>query len=145
MHELVHAYDECRGKDFDWTNCRHIACSEVRLASHSLGKRNSVLSFALPSYVIFALLGTCSHSTCVSSPDVLGMQIRAARLSGDCSMWMEFKRGNLPWPGYEKACVRRRAELSVASMSHCKLSSLAAVLSNFDACYNDTTPFSRPP
>ena len=30
VHELVHAYDECRGKDFDWTNCRHIACSEVR-------------------------------------------------------------------------------------------------------------------
>lgn len=29
VHELVHAYDECRGKDFDWMNCRHIACSEV--------------------------------------------------------------------------------------------------------------------
>ena len=60
-------------------------------------------------------------------------------------MKMEMARGNLPWPGYEKACVRRRAELSVSSMQHCKLASLAAVLSNFDACYNDTAPFSRPP
>ena len=30
VHELIHAYDECRAKDFDWSNCRHLACSEVR-------------------------------------------------------------------------------------------------------------------
>lgn len=73
------------------------------------------------------------------------LQIRAARLSGDCSMAMELARGNVPLPGYEKACVRRRAELSVKSMPQCRLSALAAVLSNFDACYNDTDPFVRPP
>ncbi len=28
-HELVHAYDHCRGRDLDWTNCEHHACSEV--------------------------------------------------------------------------------------------------------------------
>ncbi len=34
-HELIHAYDHCRGADLDWTNCEHHACSEVRAASLS--------------------------------------------------------------------------------------------------------------
>ncbi|KAK9802816.1 hypothetical protein WJX73_000295 [Symbiochloris irregularis] len=34
-HELIHAYDHCRGKDIDWTNCEHHACSEVRAANLS--------------------------------------------------------------------------------------------------------------
>jgi Peptidase M76 family len=29
VHELIHAYDQCRAKDMDWSNCKHIACSEV--------------------------------------------------------------------------------------------------------------------
>ena len=28
-HELVHAYDNCRGK-VDFTNLKHLACTEVR-------------------------------------------------------------------------------------------------------------------
>ncbi|KAF2585987.1 hypothetical protein F2Q70_00037809 [Brassica cretica] len=28
IHELIHAYDECRAKNLDWTNCAHHACSE---------------------------------------------------------------------------------------------------------------------
>ncbi|KAM7266641.1 hypothetical protein ACFE04_004538 [Oxalis oulophora] len=35
-HELIHAYDECRGKNLDWTNCAHHACSEIR-AGHLSG------------------------------------------------------------------------------------------------------------
>lgn len=34
-HELIHAYDHCRGADLDWTNCEHHACSEIRAASLS--------------------------------------------------------------------------------------------------------------
>ncbi|KAK9819366.1 hypothetical protein WJX81_004118 [Elliptochloris bilobata] len=34
-HELIHAYDHCRSRDLDWTNCEHHACSEVRSASLS--------------------------------------------------------------------------------------------------------------
>ncbi|PSC73865.1 mitochondrial inner membrane protease ATP23 [Micractinium conductrix] len=34
-HELVHAYDHCRGKNLDWTNCQHHACSEIRAAALS--------------------------------------------------------------------------------------------------------------
>ncbi|KAG6529313.1 hypothetical protein ZIOFF_011510 [Zingiber officinale] len=30
IHELIHAYDDCRAKNLDWTNCAHHACSEVQ-------------------------------------------------------------------------------------------------------------------
>ncbi|KAH6756656.1 Ku70-binding family protein [Perilla frutescens var. hirtella] len=30
IHELIHAYDECRGKNLDWSNCYHQACAEIR-------------------------------------------------------------------------------------------------------------------
>ena len=30
IHELIHAYDVCRVKKFDWKNCLHHACTEVR-------------------------------------------------------------------------------------------------------------------
>lgn len=29
IHELIHAYDDCRAKNLDWKNCAHHACSEV--------------------------------------------------------------------------------------------------------------------
>lgn len=29
IHELIHAYDECRAANLDWSNCAHHACSEV--------------------------------------------------------------------------------------------------------------------
>lgn len=31
VHEMVHAYDHCRAK-MDWTNCHHMACTEIRAA-----------------------------------------------------------------------------------------------------------------
>lgn len=34
-HELIHAYDHCRAKHMDWTNCEHHACSEIRAANLS--------------------------------------------------------------------------------------------------------------
>jgi mitochondrial inner membrane protease ATP23 len=34
-HELVHAYDFCRARDLDLTDCRHHACTEVRAAALS--------------------------------------------------------------------------------------------------------------
>ena len=34
-HELVHALDQCRVKDVDWSNLSHHACSEVRASSLS--------------------------------------------------------------------------------------------------------------
>ncbi|XP_068652031.1 mitochondrial inner membrane protease ATP23-like [Aristolochia californica] len=31
-HELIHAYDDCRAKNLDWSICVHHACSEVTLS-----------------------------------------------------------------------------------------------------------------
>ncbi|XP_010549759.1 PREDICTED: mitochondrial inner membrane protease ATP23 [Tarenaya hassleriana] len=36
IHELIHAYDECRAKNLDWLNCAHHSCSEIR-ANHLSG------------------------------------------------------------------------------------------------------------
>ncbi|KAL3844715.1 hypothetical protein ACJIZ3_002118 [Penstemon smallii] len=36
IHELIHAYDQCRAANLDWTNCAHHACSEIR-AGHLSG------------------------------------------------------------------------------------------------------------
>ncbi|XP_047982489.1 mitochondrial inner membrane protease ATP23-like isoform X2 [Salvia hispanica] len=36
IHELIHAYDDCRSANLDWDNCAHHACSEIR-ASHLSG------------------------------------------------------------------------------------------------------------
>ncbi|WOK97424.1 mitochondrial inner membrane protease atp23 [Canna indica] len=36
IHELVHAYDDCRVKNIDWSDCAQHACSEIR-ANHLSG------------------------------------------------------------------------------------------------------------
>ncbi|XP_058752800.1 mitochondrial inner membrane protease ATP23-like isoform X3 [Vicia villosa] len=35
-HELIHAFDDCRAANLDWTECAHHACSEIR-AGHLSG------------------------------------------------------------------------------------------------------------
>jgi inner membrane protease ATP23 len=51
------------------------------------------------------------------------LQIRAANLSGDCTLGMEFVRGNLSEAlvGQHKRCVRRRALLSVSLNPYCQV------------------------
>jgi hypothetical protein len=36
VHELIHAYDYCRVKNFDQTNCDQIACTEVTTAQSTI-------------------------------------------------------------------------------------------------------------
>ncbi|KAI4386869.1 hypothetical protein MLD38_004756 [Melastoma candidum] len=36
LHELIHAYDECRAANLDWADCAHHACAEIR-ANHLSG------------------------------------------------------------------------------------------------------------
>ena len=31
IRELIHAFDDCRGANLDWTDCAHHACTEVRI------------------------------------------------------------------------------------------------------------------
>lgn len=30
IHELIHAFDDCRAANVNWRNCAHHACSEIR-------------------------------------------------------------------------------------------------------------------
>lgn len=114
IHELIHAYDDCRGRlspssshqdHFDTSAYRKsIACSEIR----------------------------------------------AARLSGDCELLEEIKRGRLPplnpfkLKDHLASCVRRRAILSMNMNPLCpddpELNE-ATVLQEWDSCFVDTQPF----
>lgn len=145
VHELVHAFDQCRAK-VAWENLLHHACTEVR----------------------------------------------ASTLSGECDLVEEIDRGVMrKLAGQGEACVRRRAELSVAMNPSCraavavspsaassaspvpssangvhpalaaqaaaavwagededlraKAKAKAAVDAVFDRCYFDTAPFDRIP
>ena len=73
--------------------------------------------------------------------------MRAANLSGDCSWRMEVDRGNFNFTGQQRACVRRRAELSVSMNPACQGIGVAraAIDGCFEACMADTAPFDRAP
>ncbi|KAG2423503.1 hypothetical protein HXX76_015251 [Chlamydomonas incerta] len=76
-------------------------------------------------------------------------EIRAANLSGDCSLWQELMRGNLPllppqWGAQQAACVARRAALSVAlNPGGCggREGAAAVVGEVMGTCLADTAPF----
>lgn len=85
-------------------------------------------------------LTNCQHHACT--------EIRAANLSGDCALGMEFMRGNLSEAlvGQHKRCVRRRALLSVSLNPYCQDGKAeAAVSAMMKKCFRDTDPFPRVP
>ena len=55
VHELIHAYDHCRGANVDWSNCEHHACSEVRCRQPFSLIRGSLKSQANPVLEIRAV------------------------------------------------------------------------------------------
>lgn len=79
----------------------------------------------------------CSHIACT--------EVRAASLSGDCDYITELRRRNFAVKGQGARCVRRRAELSLASAQEgkCAPSAKEVVDAVFDKCYADTAPFAR--
>jgi inner membrane protease ATP23 len=80
----------------------------------------------------------CRHHAC--------SEVRAASLSGDCSFKNEAMRGHWALGGQHQACVKRRAELSVAMNPHCGGGrARAAVEAAFKDCFADTAPFDRRP
>jgi inner membrane protease ATP23 len=73
-------------------------------------------------------------------------EIRAARLSGDCTVRRELDRGNINLlyvAGQGARCIRRRAELSVSMHPGCPSAAAAAdaVSRAWETCYHDTAPF----
>ena len=87
-----------------------------------------------------------SFNNSLSRVSELVLQVRAANLSGDCWWKQEMLRGNLGIRAQHKACVRRRAELSVGMNPYCGgAKARAAVDAVFDTCFKDTQPFDRIP
>jgi inner membrane protease ATP23 len=86
IHELIHAYDDCRAANLDWANCAHHACSEVCV---SCDGNFLVLRF------IFSF-----HKISFSFIHV--KQIRAGHLSGDCHYKRELLRGFMKIRGHEQ-------------------------------------------
>eukprot|EP01060_Flectonema_neradi_P001688 TRINITY_DN11021_c3_g1_i1.p1 TRINITY_DN11021_c3_g1~~TRINITY_DN11021_c3_g1_i1.p1 ORF type:complete len:268 (+),score=41.04 TRINITY_DN11021_c3_g1_i1:89-805(+) len=83
----------------------------------------------------------CLHHAC--------SEIRAARLSGECSISEEILRGNgmMSATTYSigEQCVRRRAALSVSQNPHCSSCSEASVEKVWDKCLSDTAPYMKFP
>lgn len=78
----------------------------------------------------------------------LPVQIRAANLSGDCSFFQEFFRGNISssMVGQHRRCVERRALLSVSRNPYCQDGKAeAAVAEMLPKCLKDTDPFPHVP
>ncbi|XP_063783436.1 mitochondrial inner membrane protease ATP23 homolog isoform X2 [Pseudophryne corroboree] len=73
-------------------------------------------------------------------------EIRAASLSGDCSLTNEILRLNFGVKQHHQTCVRGRAVQSiVAARKFSQETAEKAVDDVFDSCFNDREPFGRIP
>nr|TKW05037.1 hypothetical protein SEVIR_7G150000v2 [Setaria viridis] len=65
IHEMIHAYDDCVGKNMDWKNCAHHACSEdcVRRRALMSLKNNPYCSEAAAKDAIEAVWNICYNDT----------------------------------------------------------------------------------
>eukprot|EP00191_Tetraselmis_sp_GSL018_P008547 CAMPEP_0177595528 /NCGR_PEP_ID=MMETSP0419_2-20121207/10417_1 /TAXON_ID=582737 /ORGANISM="Tetraselmis sp., Strain GSL018" /LENGTH=324 /DNA_ID=CAMNT_0019087019 /DNA_START=52 /DNA_END=1029 /DNA_ORIENTATION=- len=118
-HELIHAYDHCRGANLDWSDCHHHACSEkappegsdyrdIKILDDIRGPSEQKHRDTRASLEQGHRIHRKTH-----------YQVRAANLSGDCHWSQEFLRGNFSLQAQHQACVRRRALLSVAMNPNC--------------------------
>lgn len=78
----------------------------------------------------------CYHQAC--------SEVRAARLSGDCFLNQEVRRGNLDFFQSGRKCVERRATLAVEQNPLCRGFGARAVDSVFPKCFADFEPFVAP-
>ncbi|KFQ40774.1 Mitochondrial inner membrane protease ATP23 [Mesitornis unicolor] len=73
-------------------------------------------------------------------------EIRAANLSGDCTVMNEIARFKFGLKGHHQTCVRDRAIRSILAVRKVsKETAEKAVDEVFDACFNDLEPFGRIP
>ncbi|KAG7269658.1 hypothetical protein CRUP_019047 [Coryphaenoides rupestris] len=73
-------------------------------------------------------------------------EIRAANLSGDCSIGSELKRFNFGLKGHRQECVRDRALRSILAVRSVSREEAVKVVDEvFDVCFSDHAPFDRLP
>ena len=75
---------------------------------------------------------------------LMGIQIRASSLSGECRFMREFwTRNNWKLTQQHQNCVRTRAVKSVMARPACKddVQAVKVVNEVWDSCFSDTRPF----
>ncbi|XP_018106187.1 mitochondrial inner membrane protease ATP23 homolog isoform X2 [Xenopus laevis] len=73
-------------------------------------------------------------------------EIRAANLSGDCTLANELTRFKFGVKGHHQVCVRDRALRSILAVRNISRETAEkAVDEVFDSCFNDHEPFGRIP
>ncbi|XP_060226961.1 mitochondrial inner membrane protease ATP23 homolog isoform X2 [Meriones unguiculatus] len=78
--------------------------------------------------------------------DATTSQIRAASLSGDCSLMNEILRFRFGLKQHHQTCVRDRAVLSILAVRNIsREEAQKAVDEVFQSCFNDREPFGRIP
>ena len=85
--------------------------------------------------------GTIESSDCVHQAC---SEIRAARLSGDCFVGQEMRKGRFNFFEGGQKCVRRRAVMAVERNPVCRGFSERAVDTVLTKCYSDYEPFAAP-
>ena len=113
-HELVHMFDDCTAK-VDWSNLRHLACSEV------------------PSLCTCF----CKKLECI-------FQVRAANIAHCLGPVSGYLRDGAPLFGGHTACVKAKASRSVELVGKVSKGEAEQVVSEvFARCYADLEPVGR--
>ncbi|KAK6130625.1 hypothetical protein DH2020_035600 [Rehmannia glutinosa] len=126
IHELIHAYDECRAANLDWSDCAHHACSEIR-AGHLSGDCHYKREFLRG----FMKIRGHEQFTCACKLHPFLSNLMPKLCLSDLML---------------KECVRRRVMKSVTANPYCsEAAAKDAMEAVWDTCYNDTKPFDRAP
>uniref|UniRef100_A0A161ZVG6 Mitochondrial inner membrane protease ATP23 n=1 Tax=Daucus carota subsp. sativus TaxID=79200 RepID=A0A161ZVG6_DAUCS len=129
IHELIHAYDDCRSANLDWANCAHHACSEIR-AGHLSGDCHYKREF---------LRGFMKIRGHEQNP---GVRID----SSDCLWKFVSITGAVVSAAPMAECIKRRVMKSLVNNPNCpEPAAKDAMEAVWDTCYNDTQPFDRAP
>ncbi|ERE90551.1 putative inner membrane protease ATP23 like protein [Cricetulus griseus] len=141
-HELIHAFDHCRAHVHWFTDIRHLACSEVSLIVEHMFSPERFIQMQLFKHIPLCRL---VRALSCHLPSVF-VQIRAASLSGDCSLVNEIFRLHFGLKQHHQTCVRDRAVLSILAVRNIsREEAQKAVDDVFESCFNDREPFGRIP
>ncbi|XP_075065194.1 mitochondrial inner membrane protease ATP23 homolog [Mixophyes fleayi] len=135
--------EDCHGSvsgGFDADTCEIVLCQNN---IHSQSHMNRVVTHEL----IHAFDHCRAHVDWFNNVQHLACsEIRAANLSGDCSLRNEISRFNFGFKQHHQACVKDRALRSILAVRQISRETAAkAVDEVFDTCFNDQEPFGRIP
>ncbi|KAJ0111421.1 hypothetical protein Patl1_02891 [Pistacia atlantica] len=153
IHELIHAYDECRAANLNWANCAHHACSEIR-AGHLSGdchyKRELLRGFMkMRGHEQFVQLHRCKEfedAEFITKEWVTVQKQYEFYDKWEVAIMLLWMQSESMDHLANSDCVRRRVMKSVIANPYCsEAAAKDAMEAVWDVCYNDTQPFDRAP